>query len=218
MASFSVLIPIAILASSFMIGAVLFYILSPLEKAEKKEQLDAAISLLVNFVIYFWIGKILLNIVTFLHHPLTVLAYPGQSSAFYLAVLLSMIHIGVKKWLQKIDIQKMLHTFLYVFLFASFTYEFIQLIRTENHGNWNYLYLGLLFVLIMFVLFLEKHINKQTLIYSVFTCWSFGQLLLSIWMPYTTVFGYMMAPWFLSLLFIIGVVLLFISLRNRASS
>src|SRR5699024_2514574 len=173
-----------------------------LARAEKKVQLETIASLLVNFIIYFWIGKILLNMPVFWQSPLAVLAYPGQSSAFYMAVAFSVIHIFIKQKRQKIDVQEMMYTLMHVFLFASFTYEFIQLIRMTDHGVWDYLYLGLLLLLIVSVVLLDKRAGRQQLVYGVLAGWSFGQLLLSLSAPYTTVFGYLMAPWFLSILFV----------------
>src|SRR5690625_4868656 len=120
MPSFWMFLPIAHIAGSFIAGFIFFYLMSALSKAKKKQQAEEVTSLLINFVIYIWIGKILLNFLTFIKDPLAVLAYPSNSHAFYLALLFSGIHILYKNKRHKPDWQLFLYSFIHVFLFASF--------------------------------------------------------------------------------------------------
>src|SRR5690625_3616935 len=85
MPSFWMFLPIAHIAGSFIAGFIFFYLMSALSKAKKKQQAEEVTSLLINFVIYIWIGKILLNFLTFIKDPLAVLAYPSNSHAFYIS-------------------------------------------------------------------------------------------------------------------------------------
>src|SRR5690625_3451826 len=94
---------IGIIIVSLAIGLITFYILNDLPKEKKKKYMEEFISQLVNFIIFIWVGKILLNISLFIQDPLAVLAYPGDSGAFYLAVLFTAIIAVYKKIYKSLD-------------------------------------------------------------------------------------------------------------------
>src|SRR5690625_2609412 len=96
MASAQVLLSIAIIIISFVIGFIFFYIISPLSKEEKRKHIEELVSLLINFIIFIWVGKIIMNLAIFISDPLAVLAYPSDSSAFYIACLLIILNIIYK--------------------------------------------------------------------------------------------------------------------------
>src|SRR5690625_3372838 len=127
---------IIILIVSFIAGFIFFYVTSSLTNHVKKKQLGEITSLLIDFIILIWIGKLILNINVFIRDPLAVLAYPSNSKAFYIAVLLLILHIGYQVKRHKLEIKALLFSFVPVFLVASFVYEFIQIVwRSEEHTS-----------------------------------------------------------------------------------
>lgn len=197
MPSFQALIPIAFIVGSFIAGFIFFYVMSPLTKEVKKQQAEAVLSLLINFVIYMWVGKIILNLSTFIEDPFAVLAYPSNSHAFYLAVLFSMLHIGYKVKRHRLDGQLLFQSFIYVFLPASFVYECMDIIWMGNRYTWGYLVL--LFILLLILMLLQNVALPKRNGVMLFA-WSIGQLLLALILPYAATFGYLMEPWFLVIL------------------
>src|SRR5690625_1193530 len=87
---------IAIIVMIFIIGLMFFYLTRPLSHVEIKQQIEEVISLLINFVIFIWIGKIVFRFSIFIEDPLAILAYPSDSSAFYVASLLIVVNIVYK--------------------------------------------------------------------------------------------------------------------------
>src|SRR5690625_2354324 len=123
---------IAIIIVLFIACYILFDVTSPLTNHEKKQQLGEVTSLLIDFIIFIWIGKLTLNIKVLISNPLAVLAYPSNSQAFYITVLLLILNIRYKVKRHKIKIIPLLSSFVPVFLVASFVYEFIQIVWGRN--------------------------------------------------------------------------------------
>ena len=192
---------IAIIILSLSMGFLTYYLLSDLAKEKKKIYMKEILGQLINFVIYIWIGKIILNFSTFIVDPLAILSYPSNSNAFYLAVLLSVITILIQTKRGKIDILPFLNAFTHIFLTASFVYEFMQIIWNKN----TYLigYMGLVALLIVGFVVMRGFVSPHWLNLLIFLGWTIGSLGLAVTMPIMMVFGYTMAPWFLVLLLII---------------
>ncbi|SEQ84008.1 hypothetical protein SAMN05216232_3472 [Virgibacillus subterraneus] len=210
-----VLTNVAIIVISVLSGLLFFYIISPLKKTMKKQQLEEIISLLINFVIFIWIGKVLLSLSVFVKDPLAILAYPSNSHAFYVAVLFLIINVGYKAKRKNIDTIPLLASFVPVFLGASFVYEFIDIMWNESTLAWGHLLL--LIVLTFIYVFVHERISSRTAAGGFFVGWSLGQLLLSFILPFTTLFGYMMARWFLLVIFVISLALLTYHHRRKNS-
>ena len=202
MALSSIQSSIAIIILSLSMGFLTYYLLSDLAKEKKKIYMEEIVGQLINFVIYIWIGKIVLNFSTFIADPLAILSYPSNSNAFYLAVLLSMVTIMIQTKRGRIDVLPFLNAFTYIFLTASFVYEFMQIIWNKN----TYLigYMGLVALLIVGFVVMRGFVSPHWLNWLVFFGWTIGSLALAVTMPIMMVFGYTMAPWFLVLMLIIG--------------
>ena len=173
------------------------------------------ISQLINFVIYIWLGKIILNLALFVKDPLAILAYPSNAHAFYLAVLFSVLTLAYKQFYRKVDMVSFIHACIPVFLSASFVYEFIQFVwydHTYAIGN-----LILLTVLIIVGLLIRDRIRSTIVTTIMIIGWSTGMLLLTFILPLTTVFGYIMDSWFIGLLLITNIILLTINQRKRVT-
>lgn len=205
---------IGVIIGSFLMGFVFFYMTSPFPKKMKKSILEQLSSLLINFVIYIWVGKIILNIHVFVQDPLAILAYPSDSAAFYVASLLISLHIGWNVWRRKMDLH-ILEAFVPVFLGASFIYEFVQIFWYEDRYTW--LYIGLITALILFFLLVEGHVARWKLSLYIMILWCLGQMILSFVMPFATVFSYIISPWYVgALLLLIGS--LFVYLNRKLVS
>lgn len=197
MAIISKSIVILIIAIPFALAFLAFYLMSPLPKEQRKEQIGEILSQLVNFVLFLWLAKILLNLSLFVQDPIAVLAYPSNSESFYLATLFTGGLLYFKKRKGKNVGLTLAHSFLQVFLTASFVYEFIQLIWRGNPFSLHYLvvFVGLL------VLFhvLEGRIGRQNQISMVLGAGAAGFFAISFMVPYLSLFGYIVEPWFLAL-------------------
>ncbi|AIF44883.1 MULTISPECIES: hypothetical protein [Virgibacillus] len=207
MAYTAILTNIGILILSILAGLFSFYLISDLPKEEKKKQAEEITSQIINFILFIWLGKIILHLGIFIQDPLAVLAYPSNSHALYLGLLFTSLAIAYKKYKQKIEVSSFILSFVPVFLVASFVYEFIEVVWRDNFYHWKYL--TLLLILLGAYLILHNRLSKWKLIWVTLTGWIAGQLLLSYLMPYTTAFGYTMAPWFLILFYIASSSLIF---------
>jgi len=189
---------IAIIIISLGVGILSFYLMSGLSK--KKMYMEELVSQLINFVIFMWIGKILLNFSVFIKEPLTILAYPSNSHAFYLAVLFSIVTIGIKSKREKVDVVPFLNAFIHVFLLSSFVYEFIQIVW--NNNAYSIKYMGLLAVLIVAIIVIRDRISIYRVNIFMLIGWTLGALGLAFIMPLLMVFGYTISPWFLGLILV----------------
>lgn len=202
MPSITVIFSIVILVVSFIGGFVLFYLTSTDSRKMKKAKLDDMTSLLINFVIYIWIGKIIANLPTFIQDPLAILAYPSNSTAFYIATLLMAVNIVDRKIRKQQDIRQLGQSFLPVLLGALFSYEFLQVIVVGNRITWEALVL-LMIVLVIFIVLYDK-LSQAKSSFITFCIWMIGYLFISIFHSYATIFGYMIAPIYFIILFILA--------------
>ncbi|GAA0498259.1 hypothetical protein GCM10008986_26660 [Salinibacillus aidingensis] len=210
MAATAVMESIAMMIMSFLAGFIFFYFISSQEKTEKKNQISVLTSLLIDFVIYIWVGKIIVHMDIFFKDPIAILAIPGNSQAFYLAVVFILIHIFVQTKRGQLDPFKVMEVFFYTFFSASFVYEFLQLTWNEDTYSWPYL--PLLFVLLSGMVALHDRMPSMRLMPIIVFIWSMGQLLFAINRPFTTVFGYSIDWWFFLL---IAIAMLFVAVINR---
>ncbi|WP_164219036.1 hypothetical protein [Virgibacillus sp. YIM 98842] len=204
---------IGIIIASLAIGLISFYVLSDLPKKQKKKLMEELTSLLINFIIFIWVGKILLNISLFIQDPLAVLAYPGDSGAFYLAVLFTAISVIYKTLRKSFNIPVFAETFLHVFLVASFFYEFIQMILGDHTYSFGYMVVLAMLLILFFVM--RGRISLFVLLITILAGWVAGVLVLSMIQPFVTVFGYIVAPWFIGLFFIGCLLIIIFSKRKR---
>jgi hypothetical protein len=200
---------------SLGVGFFTYYFISDLAKEKKKTYMGELLEQLMNFVIYIWIGKILLNLSVFIKDPLSILAYPSNSTAFYLAFFASVLTITIKSKRQKIKINPLLNAFIYVFLIASFIYEFIQIVWNDN--TYSIRYMGLLAVLIIVVIMIRDRIATDRFNLILLVGWTLGTLGLALRMPFTMVFGYTISPWFLGFILIACLTILIFKKRKKVS-
>ncbi|QQK76667.1 hypothetical protein HUG15_14565 [Salicibibacter cibarius] len=209
----SAIVSIGIIIACFAVGLISFYPLSDWPKAEKKRHIEALTSQLLNFVIFVWVGKILLNPSLFIQDPMAVLAYPGNSGAFYLATLFTAIIVVYKSVYKNLDVLAFVEVFVHVFLVASFFYEFMQLVLGNHSYSLGYL-IVLATLLVVFVS-ARGRLPMPRLLMTILVGWTAGMLVLTFVQPFATVFGYIIEPWFIGLFFIGCLLIVFVSKRKR---
>lgn len=214
MSSLWMLTPIGILVISFLTGFLFFYANSPLDKERKKQHMDEGLSMLINVVLFIWLGKIVLNLPTFLQDPLAILAYPSDAASLYFAILFGSITAIIKIARGKHTVDVYLFSFVTICITASFTYEFIQIVWNQSSFSWEYL--GLLVLLLLAIVLLQGKLSNELLGAMVLLIWSIGQLGLAFYLPFTTIFGYMLSPWFLIMMVVVssGLILFYLKERN----
>lgn len=205
---------VGMIIGSFLAGLLFFYGTSPLQKEMKKILIKQVVSLLINLVLYIWAAKILLHTGRFIRDPLAVLAYPSDSYSLYVAIVFLFVHVSIQVLRKYIEPIMLGVAFVPTFLAASFVYEFIQFSVLDNILVWdNLALLGIL--LIIYLLYSGRRNIHGTTIF-LFYSWCVGKLLLSIVMPYTTVYGYMLTPWFL-IAFMVGIMIWAVIVHNKLS-
>src|SRR5699024_145043 len=188
------------------------FIYSDKPKEKKKKLIQETMSQLINFIIFIWLIKIILNFSLFIKAPLTILAYPSDSYTFYFAILLNSIIFIYFNRKNKSDATDFTEAFTIIFLIASIIYEFIQFISVNNNSSFGYLLL--LSVILLIFLILQGRFKAKLLLIVISFLWSGGMLALLNIYPVIIVFDYIIRPWFLPLFFIMSTLLLFLTIRE----
>lgn len=184
MPSITVIKSIGIIVFSFVIGLAYNYSQAS-DRIKAKKNLEEATSIIINFVIYLWLGKIIVNLPKFIEDPLAILAYPSNSMAFYLATLFTVINLIINVKKEKQGCKDYLTTLVSVLLVSAFVYEFSLIIQGISLGIYHF---SLLLGLILFDLFVKLDEDKKML--YILQLWAVGQIILSLVLPFTTLFGY----------------------------
>ncbi|HLQ96950.1 MAG TPA: hypothetical protein VK108_11360 [Pseudogracilibacillus sp.] len=204
MASTTIMVSIAILIVSTVGAMGLYFISFNISKKEKKQHLEIVTSYGIQFVIYMWVGKVLVSLPKAIADPLSVLAYPGDSWAFYTATVLTLLHLFIQSKRQKVQPNLLFQGFVPIFFFASFIYEFIQITVEGTPLNFYFLGITAMTLVMMFV--------YQTQVAGIIgswmmIAWAAGSSLLAFIKGYVVVFDYLLKPWYFIALtfFFIGV-------------
>ncbi|HLR65139.1 MAG TPA: hypothetical protein VK075_06910 [Pseudogracilibacillus sp.] len=174
---------------AFMIGIAFYYGKSSKERTFKKKAIDQFLSYLINFIIYIWVAKIVLNLPLFVKDPFAVLPYPSTQPMFYLAQFLLGIHLFVQYKRQKVNKMYLQDTFMPIMLMSLFIYDFIDF--KFNHFNQSLATFILYSVLILLFLFI-----KRVKTWHLVIIWAAIQLIFASYFSYTTIYGYLIAPYY----------------------
>lgn len=206
--------PMLLHVLSIGLGLAVFYIISDLSKKQKNERAERAFSQIINFILFIWLSKIILNLPLLLSDPLAVLAYPSDSRAFYLAILFSaaLLFYGIRN--ARIKGWQLFQTFLYILLPAAFFHEFAQL----TWFNDGYAFGDMILYAILLALFLglNDRISPIAAGRVLLSVWAAGMFLISSIQSYSSAFGYRMEPWFIIIVFTAGHLLILLNSRRRA--
>lgn len=209
----NVMLSMIVVIISFIAGGVAYYIFSEQRRREKVKIMEEIASVLINYVLFIWLAKVILNFSLFIREPLTILAYPATAEAFYLAFVFSaglfIYHSGKKN----ADQGDFIKAFSMVFLITSIVYELVQFVWNNDESSFGYLLL-LSTILIIFLIF-ERRVKIRFLAMVLITLWSAGMLLLFNFYPVVTVFGYIMRPVFVILFFVISNLIVFFTVGKE---
>lgn len=216
MPSTTVMMSIGILVISFIVGFLFYFLIADEAKERKKQHVENLLSLLINFILYIWIGKVVIHINLFVQDPLAVLAYPSDSKAFYIASVLIMVNIYYLITTKRQVGRPLFNTFVPFFIATSFVFEFTQLVIYKNYNVWPMLFLWML-LLVGYVLVYGKWAN--TLVNVIFATVSLITLFILTYIKDTvTIFGYTISPfYFISLLILVFIIIVY-SNRRKVSS
>lgn len=208
MPSITVIKSIGILIASFIIGIGYYYFQSNQSKAIRKKQIEATSSLLINIVIYIWIGKVLVNLPKFINDPLAILAYPSNANAFYVASVLGLVNIIINVKKKKVALNTYIEALIPIFIGASFVFEFINYM--DNGTTNNLTYLILLIILVGIQLLFNEKTSTYNLNLLLVILWSLAKLILAFLYNYTTLFNYMIHPIYFVVMILIAIYCLII--------
>lgn len=211
MASIAKVMTIVSTFFGIIVGLFVYYWMSPASKEEKKKQLEEFTDFFLNFIIFIWVGKIIMNISTFIKDPLAVLAYPADSNSFYVAIILSILRLVYKR--KKIHLSIFVNSLLPVVFTASFIYEFIQFLQDGNL----YSLTNMIFYMILLTIYyyLSGKISEVNLFIILLISWLIGTLIMFFTQPYVLFFGYLLSLPFILVFFIfIASVLIYIKLKR----
>lgn len=203
MPSITVIQSIGLLIASFLIGIGYFYIQSDRPKKTRKKQIEVVSSILINIVIYVWVGKVLVNLPKFISDPLAILAYPSNANAFYVASVLGLINIIINIKKNKIDLNTYIEAFIPIFIGASLIFEFINYIQDGTINSLMYFLLLILLIGIQLILHKKLSVVKLNLIITII--WSSVKLALSLIYSYTTIFNYLIHPIYFVIIIILAI-------------
>lgn len=210
MPSTAILVNLGIIIISFLGGVITFYFISNDNKEQRKKQIEDIVSLIINFIIYIWIGKIIVNFSKFIKDPLSILAYPSNSYAIYMATIFIVINLLYRKYRHNESLGLIVEAFIPIFLSASFIYEFLQVVIQNQPYNKTYLIFVTLLTIVYIALYGKLTLKMQSYLFGMTLL--IGQLLLTL-IKGITVFGYRLLPiYYISL---IVVIILLVTLSNK---
>lgn len=213
MISKTVLTFLLILIGSFLFGLFFTYFTGAATKEIRKKQLDDVMSIVVNLVIFIWLGKVLVNMSLFMEDPLAVLAYPSNAKALAVSLVILILHFLYKILYKKENILPALKQLLPVFIASAFMYEFLQMTVMNNKAHWLQvlLYAALL---LFYVLIKSTALRNWLIIYT----WLLVQFLIVSKQSYTTVFQYSLSLSFIIILFMLAIIGSLLSRKSRSSN
>ncbi|KAB2494215.1 hypothetical protein [Priestia endophytica] len=205
------LISISTVLFSIIAGLFIYYWISPSSKDEKKKQLEEVTDFIVNFVIFMWIGKVILNFSVFIKDPLAVLAYPADSNSFYIAIILSIFRLIYKQ--KKMELPIFLSALLPIVLVASFMFEFMQFLQDRN--LYSLTNMSFYAILVAIFYYLNEKLSALSLFFILLLSWSIGTLIMFFTQPYVLFFGYLLSlPFILLFLLFNASVIIYIKLKR----
>jgi len=205
--STTILVSLGILVVSFLAGIAVYALISKDTQANKRKQIEHVVGLVINFIIYIWIGKIIVNLTKFIQDPLSILAYPSNSYAIYIATILLAINLLYRYKRKGDSISSIAYTFLPIFLSASFLYEFLQIVVEQN--SYNIIYLILIAVLMLFYIVMYGRVSVEPLSLLIGLALLIGQIICTS-LVNATIFSFRLSPiYFIVLLVLLVSIVLY---------
>ncbi|GGF25443.1 hypothetical protein GCM10010954_25440 [Halobacillus andaensis] len=132
---------------SFVIAILVFWFISTRKRGDKKQIVEAFISNLTTWVLFFIGVKVITKWEILLDHPLAVLAYPSGTLEFYIASLLTML------WLirKSSSSRSFLYEHVQLVAYSLFIFAFMSVIVLGEQGLFHLLFPFLFSILITLV-------------------------------------------------------------------
>jgi hypothetical protein len=156
-------------------GGLFFYYTSPYDNTLKKRHSNKLLDVVLYTMIFTIVAKVILNVSLFFDDPVAVLAYPSDSSAFYLAtggVIVVMAWSLIKT---RTELVPLIDSLFRLIVGSQFVQLFLTLTLTTYYVSM--IQLGLLFVTLLLLVFLTKHPLRSAThvsIIGVYTAGAFG--------------------------------------------
>src|SRR5699024_11861369 len=90
-----VMLSIGILFASFLGGILFYYVGDHNDKQHKKYELDQFLNVLIQFILYLWLMKIIAQFFMVFQDPMSVLAHPSHSLQCFCSSLLFLVVLCV---------------------------------------------------------------------------------------------------------------------------
>lgn len=206
------LISIGIMASSFFVGTLVFYWISSLDKEERKKQLGEVLNFLFNFMIFLWISKIIINFPVFITDPLAILAYPSNSSSFYLAVVISGVFIYIRMVKQNLQVTQFVKALIQVVLTSALLFETIYYVQDRNEYSLSNM---IVFGLLLGIYYVAEKFNDLQLFTILLFSWTIGAIILFVTQPYLSFFGYLLSLQFIVVFILVNLGVFVLSKLKR---
>lgn len=159
--------------------------------AGRKAMLAHLFSFITDFILLIWAAKLVLNAPQFFQEPIAILSLPAGSSAFYLAAVgsVALVLSRIRKGVVEAGILPVLLQF---FFLSSFLFEFIGYISSPHPAT-------VINLLLYGCLALFSQLARLTPINSILfsvLLWAAGSMAVLSVQPIISVFGFVLAPWF----------------------
>lgn len=193
-------------------GALFLYLTSPLDQEKKKLHMNKLIDSVLYLMIFTIVAKITLNMSLFFEDPVAVLAYPSNSTALYLALVMTVVVMVMSKQ-KDVMLSWGFIDSLFRFLVSS---QFIQLFLTLSLTAYTVSIYQLGFLFIILLALLLKSAARQNQLLGLWTLYGVGLFSLSFIdvMPF---FGYYVQGLFYLIFSLLGSFLVAI-LRKKQES
>lgn len=193
-------------------GALFLYLTSPLDQEKKKLHMNKLIDSVLYLMIFTIVAKIILNMSLFFEDPVAVLAYPSNSTALYVALVMTVVVMVMSKQ-KDVMLSWGFIDSLFRFLVSS---QFIQLFLTLSLTTYTVSIYQLGFLFIILLALLLKSAARQNQLLGLWTLYGVGLFSLSFIdvMPF---FGYYVQGLFYLIFSLLGSFLVAI-LRKKQES
>ncbi|PKR78714.1 hypothetical protein CEY16_02865 [Halalkalibacillus sediminis] len=205
--STTIILHITSLIISFAGGFLLFYILSHEQHKFRMKAMEESANTIILLVLYIQLAKVLLKVELFLSDPIAVLSYPSNAASLYLATVMVIIHLWISNQKKREISTHSILSLAVIMIGSSFVYEFLQVTWFNNTLSWKYLFV-LFFTLLGYLVVQNRFNPLQQILFIVFI-WGAGQLIISITLPFITIFNYMISPLFILSIMLFAIVSIF---------
>lgn len=211
----SVMLSIGILFASFLGGILFYYVVDHNDKQHKKYELDQFLNVLIQFILYLWLMKILAQFSMVFQDPMSVLAHPANSMHFLFASIILLVHLWFKYRNNTLATINLFQTGSFIIIASLFIYEILQLL-TQPGADFNVMIVVLAALIVINVLLYGKHKNELILSGSLIGAFLITACGFAFFKGYYMFFGFMLSPYyFLLLIILLAIYLYFMVYKNK---